>query len=130
MTSDTWKRLIKYALITAGLDILFGFQLVFAPGWANQWPFGLSMYVVWSTGMALLVFVLLMALAVAFGAFVAHACTSTPSRYATLLYVVWLLMAAALIHILCVWVYQDAHADALKMWPNSYPPSRQRQVGP
>jgi hypothetical protein len=34
-----------------------GFGLWFAPGWANGWPFGLHINVVWPLGLAALVFV-------------------------------------------------------------------------
>jgi hypothetical protein len=116
-------------MIVAALDLFLGFPLFFAPGWANGWPSGLTIHAVWSAGMTLIIFVLLMGIAVGLGGFVGLACSlrGKAPRYAVSSYVVWLFLAAALNLILCVRVYQEIHAAALEMWPNGYP-NRQSHV--
>lgn len=123
MTSASWKRLVVIASVVFVCSACFGFQLFFAPGWANGWPFGLTVHSIWSVGIAFIVFALLMALAIGVGAFVGLLLSlrGIGSRLVRSVYITWLLIAATSIMLVSMWIYQGAHASALHMWPNGYP---------
>jgi hypothetical protein len=126
MSSESWKRIIVTTLVALGCEAGCICPLSFAPGWANGWPFGLTIHAVWSGTMALLLFLVLMTVAASLGAVIGY----TGNRFATgrrlggSVYVIWLVVAAALALGVGVWAYQEIHAATLRMWPNGYPNRR------
>ena len=67
---EWWLIIVVGAVVSLGGEAFLGFTLAFAPGWANDWPLGLTIYSVWSTGMSVMCFLLLMTAAIAMGAIV------------------------------------------------------------
>src|SRR5262245_55502004 len=55
MSRETWRSVATGAFATLGGALGVGFPLAFNPGWANEWPFGLSIDQVWSAGLSLVV---------------------------------------------------------------------------
>jgi hypothetical protein len=68
MAPKVWLAIARAALMALLSGLFLGFGLAFNPVWANGWPFGLSIYAVWSTWMSLVFFLLLFTTAVAIGA--------------------------------------------------------------
>jgi hypothetical protein len=114
------------AFAGVGCELCFGFSLWFAPGWANGWPFGLTIHVVWSVGMALLLFLVLVTTAAGLGAAVGWVGSQhvVGLRHGRKVYVAWLFLAAAAALALALETYQRTHATTLRMWPNGYPNKR------
>ena len=65
-----YGRLCLAALGNIVLEVLVSFPFFFAPGWANGWPGGLTIYQVWSTWLTLTLFVMLTTFGVAVGSLV------------------------------------------------------------
>ena len=92
-------------------------------GWANGWPLGLTLHVIWSAGIASLVFLMLLTLAIGLGALVGLVCSwcGIGLRSGRLSFVAWIAVTAVLALIASLYVYKEAHTSALEMWPNGYP---------
>lgn len=120
MPRSSWIVLALATLYTLAVEMFMGFGLWFAPGWANGWPGGLSFHVVWSAGMAGIVFLLVVTAAVAMGAvFVASSDRTEANRRA---FVIWLIIAAIAGLLASWWIYGVCHAMTLRMFPNGYNP--------
>jgi hypothetical protein len=61
----SYGPLFAWALFAIGTEILFSFPFFFAPGWANGWPGGLTIYLVWSTWLTATLFIMLMTCGIA-----------------------------------------------------------------
>ena len=70
MSPATCYNMALGALVAFLVEAFGGFALLFT-GWANGWPFGWTIHVVWSAGMAALLFVMLMTFTVGVAAVVA-----------------------------------------------------------
>jgi hypothetical protein len=123
LTSTSWKRLVIVALVATVGEMYFGFALFFAPGWANEWPFALTIHSVWAAGIALMLFVVLMTLGAGLGGLVGLMCSwrGIGSKHGLSVYITWLLLMATMVLLASTWMYRAAHAAALQMWPNGYP---------
>jgi hypothetical protein len=124
MSCKAWGWIFLGACLACVGEIWFGFGLWFAPGWANGWPGGLSIHTVWSGGMAALLFLMLLTLAVGAGAVIGSLCTTSERvpRRGLLLYAAWLAAGAALALMLSCWAFKAIYASTLAMWPNGYNP--------
>src|ERR1700719_1145348 len=93
--------------------------LWFAPGWANEWPGGLSIHLVWPVGLTTLAATILMTAAVGAGAGLAagyqHLTGRPPGRWAVRL---WLAVALLATIAVSVYLFTQLRADALAMWPH------------
>jgi hypothetical protein len=123
MSPESWWRIIRMSVVAAICEVMLGGPCFMAPGWANQWPFGLSINVVWSGGMAILASLILMTLASGLGAVVGlvFSWRGAGLRYGRPVYCAWIICAAIATLFTYVHVYRDLHATTLKMWPNGYP---------
>ena len=68
MAPKAWLSIARQSLLVLAVEICAGFGLGFNPGWANGWPFGLTIYSVWSTAMGALFCLLVLTVAVGVGA--------------------------------------------------------------
>jgi len=118
-----YGRLCSSALGALVLEVVGSFPFYFAPGWANGWPGGLTIYKVWSTWLTLTLFVMLMTFGVAVGSLVSLLCCLFPrgERYAGNLLGAWMVIWAVLSALTCAWAFRDIYASTLEMWPNGYP---------
>ena len=118
------NNLLAVAGVAAALlpiEAFFGFGLWFAPGWANEWPGGLPIHLVWPVGMTAVATAILLTMAVGFGAAVAashQAESGAPlSGRAARLWVVVAVVSAAIVS---PFVFGYFHTAALESWPNGY----------
>jgi hypothetical protein len=84
--------LFARALLALGAEIVFSFGFFFAPGWANGWPGGLTIYQVWSTWLTATLFIMLMTSGIAIGSLICLLIGALPGgrRYAGVTLVVWI----------------------------------------
>jgi len=116
-------RLCSSAFAALVLEVIGSFPFYFAPGWANGWPDGLTIYKVWSTWLTLTLFVMLMTFGVAMGSLVSLLCCLFPrgERYAGSLLRAWMVISSVLSALTCAWAFREIYASTLEMWPNGYP---------
>src|SRR5689334_5089804 len=116
-------RLFLLACLALVTEAVLSFPFSFAPGWANGWPAGLTMYRVWSTWLTVTLFVMLMTIGIGVGSLISLlACTLPKGRRHSgnvlgTWMVIWTVLAAAT----CLWAYGDIYASTLEMWPKGYP---------
>ncbi|SIO62652.1 hypothetical protein SAMN05444166_7110 [Singulisphaera sp. GP187] len=106
------------------LEAWIGVSLYFAPGWANGWPFGLTIYRVWSGGMAVIGCLMFVTLAAGIRAAICPLRLRYLGefRFAWLVCRAWLMVCAIATAILGMVIYRTLIAETLKMWPNGYHP--------
>jgi hypothetical protein len=63
-----WDAIGLYCSVALAGELFFGFGLWFAPGWAREWPFGLPFQVVWATGLAIMLCLIVVTGSAAIGA--------------------------------------------------------------
>jgi hypothetical protein len=99
------------------------FPFFFAPGWANGWPGGLTIYRVWSTWLTITLFVMLMTVGIGAGSLISLlACISPRGRpHAGKVLSTWMVIWAMLCVAFCAWAFSEIYASTLEMWPNGYP---------
>jgi hypothetical protein len=123
LTSEDFGRICRLASLALGAELVGSFGFFFAPGWANGWPGGLTIYQVWSTWLTLTVFMFLMTLGVGVGALVGLLCCIVPRgrRHAGTVFRAWIVIWAILSVVTCMWASRGIYASTLEMWPNGYP---------
>jgi hypothetical protein len=118
-----WLAVAGLAGAALAAECFVGFGLWFAPGWANQWPGGLSIDVVWPAGMTAFAAVMLMTAAVGVGASLAagyqYWSGHSLGRSAIAL---WLAVTAVITVAASACWFASLRASALAMWPNGYNP--------
>jgi hypothetical protein len=103
-------------------ELFFGFGLWFAPGWANGWPGGLTIYRVWSAGMTACLFVMMSTIGVGAGGMIGLSLKlSRQNRLAELVVLAWLVLWTVLSISACALAYREFYVSTLEMWPNGYP---------
>jgi hypothetical protein len=123
MTPRNWLAIAGKSLAALPIVAFFGFPLAFSPGWANGWPFGLTIYSVWSAGMSVLYFLLLMTGGVGLGALVCAGWSYFGGpRSSKVVYAGWLVCCCVLATLLSLRTFGEIYASTLKMWPNGYNP--------
>ncbi len=125
------KRSGSYGAIALGSlgclcgEAILGGQLWFAPGWANDWFGGrVSIFDVWSTGMATVVFMLQVTAVVGLGALLGLVLDRFEGtrRHAGLAFWACLLAGATLALVTFPAFRQSAYDSAVAMWPDGYNP--------
>jgi hypothetical protein len=111
------------AFVALPVEFVLGFPFLFAPGWANGWPGGLTIYAVWSAGMTAYLFVMMMTAGTAVGATVTFlVCLSSVDRRRVVYgFCVWQGIWTGLTIVTCTMAYRYIYALTLKEWPNGYP---------
>ncbi len=111
-----WLALLPCCVVLVPVEALVTFSLWFAPGWANGWPW--PRRVVWSTGVAVSLFMVLMTCAVGAGAVYAiiryygRSAGRTRRTFA-----VWIASCAAVGTLVCVLTGQVLYSRAVGLWP-------------
>jgi hypothetical protein len=135
-TAAAWKSITMRPLTRANCGMFFifscsalageavmSFPFLFAPGWANGWPGGLTIYQVWSTWLSLTLFVMMMTVGVGVGSLVSLFASIFPgARRHTgnvlgIFVVIWSMLSLAI----CSFAFREIYASTLEMWPNGYP---------
>ena len=119
----SYGRLFERALIALGVEILSSFPFYFAPGWANGWPGGLTMPLVWSTWLTATLFIVLITGGIGLGSLIGLLISYFPGgrRFAGATLIVWMGLWVFLAVVTCVWAFPEVYASTLKEWPNGYP---------
>jgi hypothetical protein len=110
---------LLFSMSALPVEILAAFSLWFSPGWANGWPFGLSRHVVWSSGLALATFAILMTVAAGVGAAGCGLLLGSQEKAAITwgMFAAWLLVWMVPAALLCWVIGQELHAAAVQIWP-------------
>ncbi len=124
MIAKVWLAIARWSLMVFGGEVFFGFGLAFNPGWANGWPFGLTIDSVWSTGMSFLFFLMLMTAAIGLGAIAGATCArfGVGLRRGRAVYAAWLVCFGVLASVASLWAFKVIRASMLEMWPNGSNP--------
>jgi hypothetical protein len=124
MSPKGWLAVARWSLLALAGELFFGFGLAFNPGWANGWPFGLTIHSVFSAGMSLLLFLILVTAAALIGAIVGAACSyfGAGLRRGRAVYAGWLVCCCVLALVASLWAFREIYASTLEMWPNGYNP--------
>lgn len=122
MDRRNWLGVTASTGILLPIEAFFGFGLWFAPGWANGWPGGLRIHLVWPAGMAVVVTAMFLTAAAGAGAALMATTQPPPSwppgRQAVCLGCL-IGFAGTLVWFLLFGYFRFA---ALEMWPNGYNP--------
>ncbi|TXT17923.1 MAG: hypothetical protein FD138_4507 [Planctomycetota bacterium] len=121
MSLKTWNEVTHGAIVAFASEAWVGSYLWFAPGWANGWPGGLTIHTVWSTGMAGLLFLLTLTLAVGVGAAVGSLCNRSEVgyRWGQRIFAAWLVAATILAFAMSYVAFAKIYASTLEMWPKA-----------
>lgn len=124
MSPNAWRTIVFGSSLTLACEVFFGFGFAFNPGWANDWPFGLTIHTVWPAGLSLLFFLLVITAAVDLGAIVGATCSQSGIglRRGWAAFTAWLIGSGIVALLACVWVLKGLSAQALAEWPNGYGP--------
>jgi hypothetical protein len=116
-------RLFAIACLVLVAEAVVSFPFFFAPGWANGWPGGLTIYQIWSTWLTITLFFMVMTAGIGVGALISLlACTfSLGRRHSGDVLGVWMIIWTALSLAASFWAFTAIYASTLEMWPNGYP---------
>ena len=122
MSRTVWLSLAACSFMALAGAMCCGCPFWFSPGWANGWPFGLTIYFVWSAGMSFIVFILLMTAAAGIGAIAVatYADFGGGARPGRAFYTGFLACCCVLALAASRWAFREIYASTLKMWPNGY----------
>jgi hypothetical protein len=122
-SASFYGGLFGLALLALGAEILISFPFYFAPGWANGWPGGLTIYQVWSTWLTLTLYIILMTCGIGVGSLISLFLSAFPSgrRHAGIALVAWIDLWVLLSVVTCLWAFPEVYASTLEMWPQGYP---------
>src|SRR4051794_17453738 len=70
LTTANYRLLLFLACLALPAEAVVNFPFFFAPGWANGWPGGLTIYQVWSTWLSITLFVMLMTFGLGLGSLI------------------------------------------------------------
>jgi hypothetical protein len=123
MDPTSWRRMVDVAVMVLAGELCLGCPLSFAPGWANGWPGGLSIYVVWSAWMTTWILLILLTLAIGVAAYAGLFISrrGLGRHWGRRLFAAWIAMAVILTLLACRPLYREIHTSTLQMWPNGYP---------
>jgi hypothetical protein len=118
-----YGKLFAGALLALGFECVASFPFFFAPGWANGWPGGFTIYEVWSTWLTVTLFVMLITSGVGLGSLVSLFCCVVPRgrRHASVVFSIWTGVWTLLSATACALAFRGIYASTLEMWPNGYP---------
>lgn len=115
--------LFVFSCSALGAEAVVSVPFFFAPGLANGWPGGLTIYQVWSTWLTLTLLLMLMIVGVGVGSVVSLlACMFRRARRHAgsvfgIFMALWVIFSVAT----CAWAFREFYASTLEMWPNGYP---------
>jgi hypothetical protein len=123
LTPASYGQLFVLACLALVVEAVGSFPLYFAPGWANGWPGGLTIYHVWSTWLTITFFIMLMTIGCGAGSLISLLSCAFPGgrRYAGYTLAGWLFFWTGLSLATCSWAFREIYASTLEMWPNGYP---------
>ncbi len=115
-------EIARWSVIALAAETFVGFALAFSPGWANDWPFDLTIHTVWSTGMSILFFLLLTTSAAGAGAATMAICShfGLGNRFNWAAFAVWLACSFVLAMVATLWAFEGIYESTGEMWPNGY----------
>jgi hypothetical protein len=124
--SDQWSKFALRSFAVLVFEVYTGCGMSFNPGWANGWPFGMTIHAVFSTAMSGLSFLMLVTASVFAGSLIAACCATigVGDRYIRLGFIALMIcctVAAAILTRLC---FMEIYASTFKAWPNGYPIGR------
>jgi hypothetical protein len=124
MTPRNWLEIGGISLLALLIEAFTVFGLAFNPGWANGWPFGLTIDSVWSAGLSFWFFMILMTVAVGLGALSLAACThfGFAHQHGRWIYACWLACCCVLALLVSLLVFREVQEGARELWPNGYHP--------
>jgi hypothetical protein len=124
MAPKAWLSIARWSLLALAGELCAGFGLGFNPGWANRWPFGLTIYSVWSAAMSAVFCLLLITAAAGIGALAGAACSyfDVGLHHGRVVYAGWLACCGALALVAGLWAFREVYASTCEMWPNGYHP--------
>ena len=112
-----------YPLFALGLEASVSFPFYFAPGWANEWPFGLTIYTVWSTWASAVVTVMFLSLVIGLGAAISALLVGRVGYRRTWAgFAIWLAIGAVSAGAFFILAFRVLYESTLEMWPNGYNP--------
>jgi hypothetical protein len=116
-----YRFFVALRLLAALVIVSFGF--FFAPGWANGWPGGLTIYQVWSTWLTVTFFVMLMTCGICLGSLVSLLFCLFPrgQRHTGNVFGAWMVIWTILSAVSCASAFREIYGSTLEMWPNGYP---------
>jgi hypothetical protein len=123
LTPAGYSLLLLRACLALGFEALGTFGFFFAPGWANGWPGGLTIYQVWSAWLTVTFFVMLITVGVGVGCLISLLACVFPvaRRHSGYVFGTWMVLWAVLSVATSSWAYAKIYASTLEMWPNGYP---------
>jgi hypothetical protein len=123
LTPANYRQLFVLSCAAVGAEAGASFPFFFAPGWANGWPCGLTIYRVWSTWLSITLFVMLMTAGVGVASLISFLACIFPGgrRHAGKVLAILIAIWAILSVTTCSWVFSEIYASTLEMWPNGYP---------
>jgi hypothetical protein len=123
LTPKTSGAIFFLTFLGLGAEVVVSFPFFFAPGWANGWPGGLSIYRVWSTWFTVTLFVMLMTCGIGAGSLISLLLCGFPSgrRSAATALATWIAFWAVLSLLACLRAFPEIYASTLEMWPHGYP---------
>src|SRR4051812_17122777 len=109
--------LFLLALLALGAEVVVSFPFFFAPGWANGWPGGLTIYQVWSTWLTVTLFVMMMTCGIGAGSLTSLLLCAFPRgrRHAATALVIWIDLWVILSVVICLWSFPVIYASTLEM---------------
>lgn len=123
MRGWNWLVVAGLAVAALGPEGIMVFGLWFSPGWANQWPGGLSFHVVWSAGMSAVSAVIVVTISIGIGAVLAAGHDLlTGHLVGRKSIVIWLVIVIAVALAAFVYTYDYLHTAILAQFPNGYNP--------
>lgn len=124
MAPRGWLKIAGWSLVALVGEVFGSFGFAFNPGWANAWPFGLSIYTVWSTGMSSVFFGILVTVAVGTGAVTGAVCSyfGVGLRHGRAVFAGWVACSSILALVASIWTFRAIYASTLEMWPTGYNP--------
>ncbi|MDB5342428.1 MAG: hypothetical protein JWP89_805 [Schlesneria sp.] len=126
MSAQQWPRFALLSFAVLACEVYTGFGISFNPGWANGWPFGITIHVVFSTVMSVLSFLILMTASSFVGSLIAScfAAIGVGDRHLRPAFILLIICCTAPAAILAQMCFMEIYASTFKMWPDGYPVGR------
>ena len=110
LSPGTFGAIFSHAFLGLGAEVVARFPFFFAPGWANGWPGGLTIYRVWSTWLTVTLFVMLMMCGIGVGSLISLLLCGFPSgrRSAGTALATWIAFWAVLSLVACLRAFPES----------------------
>lgn len=122
-SATAYLALAGGAFVALVIELVVGFPFLFAPGWANGWPGGLTIHRVWSAGMTAYLYVMTISFGVGLGGLIGALLYLFPvsRQRAGRIFFAWLVFWTGFTVLFSMWFYGEIYESTLAMWPNGYP---------